>query len=657
MDGLSCSYPASPSSQDQMLINEKQNTRQSTGIDANAILSSVEDLEWRLNEFKAKLNDFNSSQPLAATGVKATTPALQASDVVTKKPDLRSPTSLPQKDSSEAYADARNFKYSLDALDSRLSTISGPDSSSQSREIGGWDAEERPDQPMSPPCSFPTSILDAKAKSDLESFTVDDVLQYLDTFHSVFGVLHPLPHLESLRLHVSTLLRAMKRSLWTRPTTPGDCGLLEILKIILAMTIILQHGVQTELTRQLYQSVENVICSATLCSRVSHDFRVLLFLVTLYHLTNGDLKLGSRAIMFALRTASEEGLFQKDALVTKYSDHKTRATIIHHLWGLYFLDRQLNFAAGLPKHVSDEDVDLPPPEQAPYLSAMCSYGVFGAHAWSKIVNRDALAAGEGPSEELVEALRCRLEQWHLELELDVRFDTSTIESDETFFTTPDDDDIGVYLKTLMYLRSNQIRILVLRPILMYRDAAQNSLSLVSESVTVATKSINVIYCMSQNPALYRKRQVILHHFLSSALAVLFLAAAFDAENRKSMIGIPALLTDSTELRKGMDLIDNYCGTSESARRLWTTFSRPRRRLVQLGFLEAQTQQRKEMPSLSIGSVGPDDNDSALYGMVDFDPQFELDQFNMDPASNLQWTNWFDGSVVDSSSHFGLPSWM
>lgn len=247
--------------------------------DANAILSSVEDLEWRLNEFKAKLNDFNSSQPLAATGVKATTPALQASDVVTKKPDLRSPTSLPQKDSSEAYADARNFKYSLDALDSRLSTISGPDSSSQSREIGGWDAEERPDQPMTPPCSFPTSILDAKAKSDLESFTVDDVLQYLDTFHSVFGVLHPLPHLESLRLHVSTLLRAMKRSLWTRPTTPGDCGLLEILKIILAMTIILQHGVQTELTRQLYQSVENVICSATLCSRVSHDFRVLLFLV------------------------------------------------------------------------------------------------------------------------------------------------------------------------------------------------------------------------------------------------------------------------------------------------------------------------------------------------------------------------------------------
>lgn len=68
--------------------------------------------------------------------------------------------------------------------------------------------------------------------------------------------------------------------------------------------------------------------------------------------------------MFALRTASEEGLFQKDALVTKYSDHKTRATIIHHLWGLYFMDRQLNFAAGLPKHVSDEDVDLPPPVSA-----------------------------------------------------------------------------------------------------------------------------------------------------------------------------------------------------------------------------------------------------------------------------------------------------
>lgn len=288
---------------------------------------------------------------------------------------------------------------------------------------------------------------------------------------------------------------------------------------------------------------------------------------------------------------------------------------------------------------------------------MSSYGVFGAHAWSRIVNRDALAAGQGPSEESVEALRRRLEQWHDELDPELRFDASTIESDETFFAIPGDDDTGVYLKTLMYLRSNQIRILVLRPILMYHDAAQSSLPLVSEAVDVATKSINALYRMSRQPVLYRKRQVILHHFLSSALAVLFLAAAFDAENRKSMIDTPALLADASDLRAGMDLIDSYRGTSESARRLWKIFSRPRRRLVQLGFLEAQTQQQKEMPSIPTGSVGPDGSDSALYGMIDFDPQFDLDQFNMDPASNLQWTNWFDGSVVDSSAHFGLPSWM
>lgn len=241
-------------------------------------MESVEDLEWQLNEFKAKLSGFNHSQPLATATAKTTISVLQPPGVATKKPNSRSPASSSQQDASDAYADARSFKYSLDALDSRLSTISGsgPDARSQSRD---WDAEERPDQPMSPPCSLPASALDAKVKSDLEAFTVDDILQYLDTFHSVFGVLHPLPHLESLRLHASTLLRAMKRSLWTRPITPGECGLLEILKIILAMTIILEHGVQTELTKQLYQSVENVVCSATLCGRVSHDFRVLLFLV------------------------------------------------------------------------------------------------------------------------------------------------------------------------------------------------------------------------------------------------------------------------------------------------------------------------------------------------------------------------------------------
>jgi hypothetical protein len=86
-----------------------------------------------------------------------------------------------------------------------------------------------------------------------------------------------------------------------------------------------------------------------------------LSLQAIYHFTNDDLILGTRMIMLAVRTAVEEGLYHRDTLVSEISDIEERQVVTRQLWSLFALDRQFNFAAGLPCLLDPSDIDLPNP--------------------------------------------------------------------------------------------------------------------------------------------------------------------------------------------------------------------------------------------------------------------------------------------------------
>ena len=65
--------------------------------------------------------------------------------------------------------------------------------------------------------------------------------------------------------------------------------------------------------------------------------------------------------MLAERTALEEGLYQRARLQSKYSSEETQRPLINLLWSLFALDRQFNYAAGLPSTLDENDIDLPRP--------------------------------------------------------------------------------------------------------------------------------------------------------------------------------------------------------------------------------------------------------------------------------------------------------
>lgn len=360
--------------------------------------------------------------------------------------------------------------------------------------------------------------------------------------------------------------------------------------------------------------------------------------------------------MIAVRTATEEGLYHREKLRTMSLEDDERQSVTRLLWSLFVLDRQFNFSAGLPLHLNEEDVDLPQPvsplcpccsiqffspraqDGPPYLVAMLDYATLGAQVWNSVFDRNALALGQGPAEEAVAYLRYRLQTWQIELHSSVRFDAAAIEAGIPFFVSPT-DECTLYLKTLLYLRSNQLKILALRPLLLSHQSSQNNLGLVREVVDTSTKSIRVLHTMSANTDIYRTRQVIFNHFLSSALAVLFLAAVYDAENQRDRTSHARLLEDTTELKNGLDLLDRHRRQSDFAARLWRTFARPRQHLISLEILGPDSDPlfRDEASSMqtvdSMFGNNPADDVIKCYFQTSFDNLF-VDMFGSFPWSDV-----------------------
>lgn len=291
---------------------------------------------------------------------------------------------------------------------------------------------------------------------------------------------------------------------------------------------------------------------------------------------------------------------------------------------------------------------------------MVNYVKFGAQGWTSIVNRNSLASGQAPSKDSLNFFRYQVHQWREDLDPTVRFDAEVIESDPTFFGSTG-DEIEIYLKTLLYLRSNQIQILVLRPMLIYPQITRNNPSLIMEAIVLARKSIRTIKSLSASAELYNTRQVLFNHFLSSALTVLFLVAAYDAETQVSSTSctepIFPLLGDTEELQTGLDLLERHHASSQSAAKLWAKFSRPRQQLIRLGFLpNRHRQQGKEQvpPEHHVsGGVAESENLTALGPSS----AFGQDNFNFDQDHSLLWLDWVERAFMDSSVPFGLPTWM
>ena len=118
------------------------------------------------------------------------------------------------------------------------------------------------------------------------------------------------------------------------------------------------------------------------------------------------------------------------------------------------------------------------------------------------------------------------------------------------------------LRILLYLRANQMRILIYRPVLHTTTNIMENITLAHTVVDVAKDTIRVLTHTHQTTDVYRSHEVMFNYFLISALAVLFLAVSH----------APAEFSESCrdEFYMCLDLVRGLSADSYISKRLWKT---------------------------------------------------------------------------------------
>jgi hypothetical protein len=118
------------------------------------------------------------------------------------------------------------------------------------------------------------------------------------------------------------------------------------------------------------------------------------------------------------------------------------------------------------------------------------------------------------------------------------------------------------LQILLYLRANQMRILVYRPVLHSANSIQDNLNYAGIVVELARDTIRALTHLNQTTDIYRTQQVCFNYFLVSALAVIFLASCH------APVHFSAICRN--EFYMALDLVKGFSSKSFVSKRLWRT---------------------------------------------------------------------------------------
>jgi hypothetical protein len=278
-----------------------------------------------------------------------------------------------------------------------------------------------------------------------------------------------------------------------------------------------------------------------------------------------------RTIGIVERMCLEKGLHRRETLDLPAIMAAGKERVLRLFWSIYILDMRWSFGTGMPFSLEDTDIDpwLPEPaEKTPYLRVMIRYSRIAAKVWkfiSAFNNTNEIKKDE------MNYLDWQVLSWVHAIPYSLRLDNpSSAES-----ASPTDGSRSLRrLRTLLYLRANQLRMLIHRPVL---HTAAHIVRYPAESETVveiAKDTIRFITRLNETSDIYQLQQVAFNWFLVTALAVLFLAVA----------QAPTQFSSSCkeEFFWALELVKGFSAQSYISRRLWNSIRSLRKLGPQLG---------------------------------------------------------------------------
>ena len=454
-------------------------------------------------------------------------------------------------------------------------------------EPGGPVAEDSPHQsPARPSSAHAPSLahsLSRQMPSDplWELFDRNDMVRLCRLHEDEVGIMYPVVKIESVIEHAQSLsswMEAARKNNNSTNSTNSNLGsssesgflwppnyddaMADIrtltLKIIMCCGLAVEEHGHSEKAIRLYDSISATV-DAKLMSEPS-DLANLPFLALVagFRFLSNDEVLAWRVMGQVARHCLEQGLHRVEG-ITKIGDAQERRNAVNTFWTAYVLDRRWSFGTGLPYVLHDDKIDpnLPYPDEYPYLVAMITYSRLGAKIWTLVDFFEPTIIRDLKREEF-ERLDQEILQWYDSCPEAVRI--SDFDRELPLPSTPSYNLQRLQIWTR--LRLNQIRIWLHTPVLHSASSINDNMAQAQRIVDLAKDTIRYLYRLNNSSNIYRRIQVFYHQFLTSAIAVLFLASThqpvqFSANCRE-------------EFYMAMNLVKDMSAKSWVSQRLWRT---------------------------------------------------------------------------------------
>lgn len=285
-----------------------------------------------------------------------------------------------------------------------------------------------------------------------------------------------------------------------------------------------------------------------------------------------------RTIGVVERMCLEKGLHRRETLNQPAIVAAGKDRVLRLFWSIYVLDMRWSFGTGMPFALEDSDIDpwLPEPEEkTPYLRVMIRYSRIAAKVWKFI---SAFNNTNDIKKDEMNYLDWQVLRWVHAIPDDLRLEHPCTPESGAATEGPRSHR---RLRALLYLRANQLRMLIHRPVL---HTAGHIARYPAESGTVvdiAKDTIRFITRLNKTSDIYQLQQVAFNWFLVSALAVLFLATS----------QAPTQFNGSCkeEFYWALELVKGFSTQSYISRRLWKSIRSLRKLGPQLGLGVQKTQ--------------------------------------------------------------------
>ncbi|KAF5604435.1 transcriptional activator acu-15 [Fusarium pseudoanthophilum] len=455
-----------------------------------------------------------------------------------------SSTSLNRQDSSKygSFRGPTSMAFSLDVANNTINNMG----------YKGISDEENPhlNDGMGP--------MSTRPRDPLHEFDKDEMIRLCRLHEEEIGIMYPVLNIQTVISHAKNMATFLETLRQQSPRELVNDDKTLQLKIIMCCALVVEEHGHSDKAIRLFESMETVLNRKLMAEAADVATLPILALVAGYRFLSNDEVLAWRVMGHVARLCLELGIHQRTGLM-RIQDEEERKNALVSFWSAYVLDRRWAFATGLPFVVQDEEIDseLPFPEEYPYLVAMITYSRIGAKVWRQVAHFGPVLARDLRSGEL-ENVDQELLQWYEQIPEEVK--VRNWDKEKHITSTPSYNLQRLRIWT--YLRLNQMRIWLYTPVLHSATSIMAHPTQSERVVDIAKDTIRYLSHLNNTTNLYRRVQVFYHQFLTSAIAVVFLASVhapvrFSASCRE-------------EFYMALELVKDLSAKSWASQRLWRT---------------------------------------------------------------------------------------